>query len=355
MLARRSVGTLFMAASRWVLSGTIAGTVAGLATAASLPSPAGAEGTASPILRAHLVAERQTHLELELGTLLGTSNPDSRGTWEVLLLETTHVAAAAVSGEVKTAAELFEALRGARVLRRMAARSGEVLRTPIPSEAFGSGGRLGVLVRARGAATAFHRGMGPELGWSSVALPLRDPAEPLAASPPRGAILVTEFMKDPAAVSDTRGEWVEFQNRTAAAIDLEGWTLRDEGSNRTVITASSSGAGVVVPAGGFVVLGRQADPALNGGVMIAATYSGFTLGNGADQIILEAPGGHEIDRVEYEDGTSNWPDAAGASVALGPRFVGTSVAVDGAAWCSGVDVMPAGDLGSPGELNQECQ
>ncbi|MFT7074780.1 MAG: hypothetical protein ACJA0P_000780 [Planctomycetota bacterium] len=245
----------------------------------------------------------------------------------------------------------LSSLRGSRVVQRWTSVAGATLELRLPDAVFGSTANLGILASRGSGSGLFREG---QSAFVAIALPPRNPASPLPSPPAPGAVLVTEFMKDPAAVSDVRGEWLELQNRTDDPIDLEGWTLRDDGSNRTVITAATSGAGVVISAGGFLVMGRNADTALNGGVALDAVYSGFTLGNGADQIILEAPGAAEIDRVEYEDGTADWPDLPGASIGLSPRFAGTPVAADGAAWCSGVDPLPAGDLGSPGELNPEC-
>ena len=70
-------------------------------------------------------------------------------------------------------------------------------------------------------------------------------------------------MIDPAAVPDTRGEWVELYNGTPAEIDLSGYVLDDgAGHNRFVIQ------GLVVPTGGYVVLGRDANPADNGGAPV---------------------------------------------------------------------------------------
>ena len=187
--------------------------------------------------------------------------------------------------------------------------------------------------------------------WSSRRLPGRNPAAPLAAPPPVRSVIVTEFMKDPAAVSDTRGEWVEVHNRSASPIDLDGWTLRDEGSNRTVLAAPGGAGGV--PGYGFLVLGRSDDPLANGGVRVGVTYSGFTLSNGADEIVLEAPGGFEIDRVDYGDGPL-WPDDAGRSVSLARSAWGTDLALNPSSWCSGSSPLPAGDQGTPGAVNDAC-
>lgn len=82
----------------------------------------------------------------------------------------------------------------------------------------------------------------------------------------QGVPVISEFMKDPTAVGDSAGEWVEIYNAGTFGVNLEGWALADAGSNFHVI--GNGGAGLVVPPGGRVVLGNNADPALNGGVAV---------------------------------------------------------------------------------------
>ena len=62
-----------------------------------------------------------------------------------------------------------------------------------------------------------------------------------------------------------------------------------------------------LPAGGYLVLGRNADTATNGGVPVSYRYTGFTLGNSDDEITLLDGAGTEIDRVAYDGGPA-FPD-----------------------------------------------
>lgn len=164
-------------------------------------------------------------------------------------------------------------------------------------------------------------------------------------------VLVTEFMKDPAAVSDVRGEWIEFYNPRLTPIDIEGWTLSDYGNDSTVLT--NSGSGIIIAPMGLIVLARNGDPMLNGGVNPVATYNGMALANGADQILLSRPDGTLVDAVLYEDGPT-WPDRSGASVSLSPRAWRTGHDDVALAWCEGESVMWAGDLGTPALFNDTC-
>ncbi len=164
-----------------------------------------------------------------------------------------------------------------------------------------------------------------------------------------GTIIVNEIMQNPAAVSDTAGEWFELYNTTGGAIDIDGWTISDDGSNLHTI---SNGGPLEVPAGGYLVLGNNGDFATNGGVSVDYVYSSFSLGNTADEIVLTDTGAVEIDRVNY-DGGPNFPNPDGASMALLLSVLAGDPMNDndlGANW--EVSTIPYGvDFGTPGGAN----
>ena len=162
--------------------------------------------------------------------------------------------------------------------------------------------------------------------------------------PPPPEIIITEIMPDPSAVSDANGEWFEVFNPTASAINIDGWTIEDNGSDNHVI---SNGGPLPVPAGGFLVLARNADSGTNGGVTVDYEYSGITLANGDDEVVLIDNFSNEIDRVEY-DGGPNFPDPTGASMALIDPSLDNNV---GANWCTSSTAFGDGDLGTPGAAN----
>jgi hypothetical protein len=161
----------------------------------------------------------------------------------------------------------------------------------------------------------------------------------MAASP--GDLVVNEFMANPSAVWDSNGEWLELLNTTAANIDIGGWTLRDDDFDSHVIAGS-----VIVPAGGYAVLGRNADFTTNGGVVVDYEYSGIFLGNSGDEIVLEE-GGVEIARVNY--GSSD--DQSGRSRALACLAPGVAQQTGYQNYGSNGPVYGAGDIGTPGADN----
>ena len=197
----------------------------------------------------------------------------------------------------------------------------------------------GTLVLVRGASGSSGS------GFARLSLPARP--RPHGS----GEILITEFLRDPVAVSDSFGEWFEVFNSTNQPIDLEGWSLTDEGSDATVL--DNGGLGIVVPARGYLVLGREVSPAFNGGALVHAEYQGFTLANGADEIVLRRPGGRLVDRVAY-DSAGGWPGAPGASCELAQGRLGSTWNDDPVDWCTATSRMTGGDLGSPGVGNGPC-
>ena len=147
-------------------------------------------------------------------------------------------------------------------------------------------------------------------------------------------------MANPAAVSDGDGEWLEIANLTSQSVDLQGLLLSDDGSNSHSIDEP-----VVIPAGGFAVLGANGDSSQNGGLSVDHVYDG-TLGNSDDEIILSY-GGVEIDAVRY---SSSWVDS-GASTALRDDAWGATSNDDAGSWCSSSSAYGSGDLGTPGTSN----
>jgi hypothetical protein len=162
---------------------------------------------------------------------------------------------------------------------------------------------------------------------------------------PVTGVIITEIMQNPQAVADSAGEWLELHNANSAPVDLHGCILRDDGTNSHAI--GSNGPLVIGP-GEYLVLGRSVDPAQNGGVPVAYTYDGFLLVNSADEVVLEC-NGQEVDRVNYDDGTT-FPNPVGASMQLVDPGLDNNV---GSNWCEAMTPWPgaAGDRGTPGSIN----
>lgn len=84
-------------------------------------------------------------------------------------------------------------------------------------------------------------------------------------------------------------------------------------------------------------------------------YASFTLGNGADQILLLTPGGQLADGIAYDDGVL-WPDTPGTAAALDAASHDATANDDGGNWCNALTPQSPGspDEGTPGERNATC-
>ncbi|MCB0805124.1 MAG: lamin tail domain-containing protein [Bacteroidales bacterium] len=158
-------------------------------------------------------------------------------------------------------------------------------------------------------------------------------------------LVITEIMKNPSATADGDGEWFELYNPTPFPVDLLNWTIQDNDYDTHVINSS-----VIVPPGGFAVLGINAVSATNGNYVCDYQYSDFYLANSGDEIVLLDPSNNEIDRIEYDGGT-NWPDPNGSSMV----FTGNAADDNNiySNWSVSNSREPtfigsAGDAGSPG-------
>jgi len=103
----------------------------------------------------------------------------------------------------------------------------------------------------------------------------------------------------------------------------------------------------LIPAEGWLVLGRSAGSG-NGGVNVDYVYGDeFSLDNSSDEIWLLDANLVEIDRVEY-DGSPGFPVPAGASQSLKNPALDNN---DGMNWCASRIAYGDGDSGTPGQVN----
>ena len=170
-----------------------------------------------------------------------------------------------------------------------------------------------------------------------------------------GDVVINEFMQNPAnGVDDYNGEWFELYNTTNTAIDLFGWFIHDaEWDDVRIVTT------LILPANGYVVLGRFTDTAVNGGAPVDYAYrEELFLANTADELILLDPAGTEIDTIAYDEALA-WPDAVGASSALDPPAI-AGQNNDPTVWCvhaatdangASADYDGNGNIGTPGAAN----
>jgi hypothetical protein len=176
-----------------------------------------------------------------------------------------------------------------------------------------------------------------------------DGAFTITGGEPPVELVINEIMQNPAATSDNKGEWFELYNPGDSGVDIDGWTIRDNGVDLHVIDNEGP---LVVPAGGFAVLGCNGKTVQNGGYTPDYVYDGFLLANGDDEVILEDELGALVDQVFYT-GVSPWPNPDGASMELIDAATDNNV---GSNWAEaiargGTFDGSRTDLGTPGAVN----
>ena len=189
-----------------------------------------------------------------------------------------------------------------------------------------------VFLAAIGAACADRAG--------SASSPLAPAAPSFAVSPLAGQLVINEFLADPNAVTDANGEWFEVYNRGASAVNLQNFRIASANDAVHTITAAVS-----VPAGGYVVLGRNATSSTNGGVTVAYAYgTAITLANAGDWLALRDASGATVDSVSY---TATTPGTAWGvkDASLDNTVVGSSN------WVLQTSTFGLGDKGTPNRAN----
>ena len=184
--------------------------------------------------------------------------------------------------------------------------------------------------------------------WASpVTSPTVSPTTSPTVTPTSGEIIITEFMANPDAVNDEKGEWLEVYNASASTVNFNGWRYRDSGIGNW----GYIGINVTVDPGNYFIFGKSLDQSENGGVPVDyRVVSSMTLNNNGDSIILEKPdglGGYiTVDEVVYDNSTYTLSD--GIANMLKDLSYDNSQSIN---WGQSTIPYGDGDLGTPGGPN----
>lgn len=168
----------------------------------------------------------------------------------------------------------------------------------------------------------------------SITNPLNLSAAPISP----GDLIISEVMADPAVVSDARGEWFELHNLTGSSLDLNGLYLSDSGANLHVI---DNGGALTLNPFGYLVFGKSDDVLLNGDYVADYVYTGFTLANSDDEIIIATDAGVELVRLEYTQGFAVTGKSRELAGTVGFPLSGTDYVLS-------TSTYGLGDFGTPG-------
>ena len=153
-------------------------------------------------------------------------------------------------------------------------------------------------------------------------------------------VVITEIMANPSSVSDSYGEWFEVTNTTDTIISLDGWTIKDNGSDMHLIQIENQD--VAIDPGQFFVFARSGNLSSNGGVVSDYVYSGFSLSNTEDEMILMDSEGAVVDEVQYD---SEWNFSSGISKEIHEVDLDNNLVEN---WFVSTISYGSGDYGTPG-------
>ncbi len=156
-------------------------------------------------------------------------------------------------------------------------------------------------------------------------------------------VVINEIMQNPSAVDDDKGEWFEIYNNSSESVDLNGWTIKDLGTDLHEISQSLN-----LSPGEYLVLGNNSDQNTNGGVSVDYQYSDFVLDNSDDEILFVSPDDEIANSVAYNS-NELFPHPAGASIALLDPNLSNQVGLN---WIASLSSYGDGDLGTPGQSNK---
>lgn len=159
------------------------------------------------------------------------------------------------------------------------------------------------------------------------------------SAPPH--VLFSEFMRNPDALPDAEGEWLELYNAGPRNVELGGCRVgRDD---RFV----ELDADLSMQSGDYLTLSNGPTP----GFAPDFVYGGITLPNsGSFSLTLEC-NDEIVDQVTFEENAL--PTASGRSLSLSASYHDDLSNDLAESWCEGV-LSYNGDLGTPGSANPAC-
>jgi len=150
-------------------------------------------------------------------------------------------------------------------------------------------------------------------------------------------IVISEIMPNPSQVGDSYGEWIELYNNDTVQHSLQDWIIKDMGTDEHIIAEE-----LLILPGEYLVIGRNNDESVNGGVSVDYVATSFILSNTADELILFDDLGNRVDEVVY---TSAFPFGNGSSMHIMDMSLDNALAEN---WNASASTYGSGDFGTPG-------
>ena len=171
--------------------------------------------------------------------------------------------------------------------------------------------------------------------------------------PMPGALVITEFLANPAGSPDDDKEWFEVTNTSAASFDLNELGVANGAATPTIVPLQLSACAPIAP-NGFALIARSNEPLKNAGLPAVDATFNFTLtDSGVNAGIQMFDGTTLLDAVKWTSVSS------GNALQLDPDHLNVTdndtAAVTAGVYCLGT--TPYGDLankGTPRAANAQC-
>jgi hypothetical protein len=154
-------------------------------------------------------------------------------------------------------------------------------------------------------------------------------------------VVISEVMRNPQALPDAEGEWLELYNAGPREIDLGGCTLSRDERHLTL------DGEFPIPAGGYLTFANGESPGFAPDVI----YGGITLPNEGSFELRLTCGQQLIDSVVLDDALL--PRTPGRSLSLSASGLDDVSNDLSTSWCEAVTSYN-GDTGTPGADNPDC-
>ena len=178
------------------------------------------------------------------------------------------------------------------------------------------------------------------LGTGNISSP--SVAAPAAGIASPTTLVISEIMANPATIDDGVGEWFELHNPGTEAVSLAGFQIASANDPSVTITGAIS-----IAPGGYIVMARSTDNAVNGGLNAVFSFGTLALANGAtDWLAIRDANGATIDSVFW-----GATPPTGASRAKRSMVVDCTPMGDARAWGTATTNYVASNRGTPNLAN----
>ena len=249
--------------------------------------------------------------------------------------------ALAVSGQIRASAQ-----EGCRLEGQDAGRAAQEYRAAVREVSSSCTKEGGDCVAARlHAGDVLNELLAAHQSLLNVCFKTTDPPPPPPPQAPTvpGDLVITEVNAHNATVVD----WIEIYNPTSTAFDLHGLIVSSAATSQSFTIA----AHLVIPAGGYSVLGRSDGVGSASGFIVNYFFSGLVLGSTGDLEIRN--GTTSIDAVHWDDRYFS-PFLFDIAISLDPGAFNWQSNDLITNWCAATTSMLVAGLGTPGAANPSC-